>query len=226
MRATRTFLMLLALLPMLSNRCRKEVPPRSWPCETIEQAPQAFLNYWYFPPGSWWVYRLQGDTAVTDTVRVDYHDSSYHKNSTHMRGVLPCQWYYGHSLLHSNKEFFPDSGGYDGRESIDAQYIGNKSWALSHGASCNLYPYEHFLHYPFVVGDIYAHSQRLISIDTLITPAGTFDSTLLITQQIEQQDSTLGRIKRELYLSKGVGITKVKFTGPETWELISYHINR
>lgn len=59
-------LYLLLLLPLLASSCKKDVPA----CETITDVPPAFLAYWQFPAGSWWVYQLAGSRpAVYDTVR-------------------------------------------------------------------------------------------------------------------------------------------------------------
>jgi hypothetical protein len=40
-------------------------------CTNIVKAPQPFLDYYYFPNGSYWVYRLESDSAVVYTVTIE-----------------------------------------------------------------------------------------------------------------------------------------------------------
>ena len=63
---------LFSLIPVLLIAGCKEkeaVFPR---CSSVISAPQEFLDYWFMPKGSWWVYRLKGSNpAVYDTVRAN-----------------------------------------------------------------------------------------------------------------------------------------------------------
>lgn len=82
-------------------------------CQKIYEPPQDFLDYWYFPEGSWWIYKLKDTVpAVYDTVRVT--GSEDFKTPSYDQAHEPCIHYYWtwweHSLYKNPVDDRPNSG--------------------------------------------------------------------------------------------------------------------
>ncbi|MBC7447952.1 MAG: hypothetical protein H7330_07815 [Hymenobacteraceae bacterium] len=217
----RLLFSLLGLL--LTSGCKKDPPP----CETIAEAPPAFLAYWYFPEGSWWVYQLQDSVpAVFDTVRV-VHRWQGQVESEPGEGRL-CRFGYTVRYEHSNAAYFP---GVPGKKGFEALAIEPK-WSLSHYSKAGFYSMQgHSFVYPFVIGRGVMPDDYLTA-DTaqLTTPAGTFARTVHVHTDYMPPDSMRYSLVRDAWRSYGVGLTKIAFSPSRTpvsgttWELVNYHI--
>ena len=99
--------MILAGMLSMGLQCEKD---ENEACTEIKQAPQEFLNCWYFPEGSWWEYQLKDSGGVYDKVTVIYqHEEYYEPNSADVNhfGVKPCVKYYQTTWQHSNEKYYP-----------------------------------------------------------------------------------------------------------------------
>jgi len=214
------------LLFSVLGACKKEPSE----CVQLSRAPQAFLDYWYFPEGSTWVYRLKSSTpAVYDTLRVSFareqHSTAYSDGDNR----VPCVQSYQVSMPHSNRTFFPGSTG-PGTEFLasDAFSDGEGYHILNQVSSVGtLYSPPEAFGYPIRLGQ--KVHQRLAFVDTaaVVTPAGTFrQSVHLIPDYGSKVDSTKGNWIRHVYYSRYVGVSKVVYTNNQTWELVSFTIKR
>ena len=226
MKTYQLTLTIALLFSIALGGCKKEPSE----CVQLSRAPQAFLDYWYFPEGSTWVYRLKGRTpAVYDTLRVSFARESHSTNYSDGDNRVPCVQAYQVSLPHSNRTFFPGVNG-PGTEFLaaDAFTDGEGYSTLSQVSSvATLYAPEKAFGYPFRLGQ--KLHDRLTFVDTaaVVTPAGTFrQSVHLVPDYGSKVDSTKGNWVRHLYRSRYVGLTKIVYTNNQTWELVSFTIKR
>lgn len=215
------------LLSAPLGACHKEPAE----CPQLSRAPQAFLDYWYFPVGSSWVYQLKGRTpAVYDTLRLyaanEQHSTEYSDGDNR----VPCVQYYSVALTHSNRTFFPGIGKNPGTEYLSATAFsdGQGYYVLQQSSGVGtLYSPQEAFAYPIRPGQkVY---QRLTFVDTaaVVTPAGTFQQSVhLIPDYGSQVDSTQANWIRHLYYSRYVGVTQVIYTNNQHWELVRFTIPR
>ena len=225
MRAARTFLLLLALLPMLSNNCKKEAE-----CETVLSAPQDFIDYWHFPEGSWWVYRLQGDSTAVDTVRVVNSSDGHVKPGTPEAGEFPtCEKIYQMLLDHSNRQYFASNPTYkrNGQLFFDGQtwYArGKHEWRLTLSGDVAISVSGWILSYPFIIGDRYENGIYLA--DTLPHSISGQTYPQIVHIHEPKREPERSRYYRDLYFAKNVGIIKQVISTGEVWELDTFCINK
>ena len=166
----------LLVLPFLAlvGSCNKH--PAGTECPQITQAPQAFLDYWYFPEGSQWVYRLQGSIpTVYDTVRVAYARESHQTNRSPGDPLAACVQAYQVSLTHSNHRYFPGTGKAATDFLATHPLFYQQEWVLTQSNDVRTqYPLEIGFGYPIRIGEKLLSS--LLVVDTLpvVTPAGMF----------------------------------------------------
>jgi hypothetical protein len=216
------------LFVLLLLSCCKDDPEDSRPkCQTVTHAPQEFLDYWFFPRGSWWVYKLKGSSpAVFDTVTNTGRLEAFYAEPDEDSGLAaPCEMFYVNDLLHSNRTYFagpsPDQ---KGAEAITGYRFGNKwiisqSWiALGHGSE------GYVFFYPFSIGEELGPSEnRVVDTNAVVTPTYTFHNSV---GMYGGNPDTSASPRRKVYFTKGVGITYRRYFNGEVWELINYHINR
>ncbi len=233
-------LYVLLSLPVLATSCDKTATdggdqPRV-PCASVAEAPPAFLRYWYFPTGSWWVYQLKDSVpAVYDTVRLGT-DREF-RQPYDPGGAQPCVWMYYGQFRHSNRTYFPGpplmAGGppQQGTESLYS-FTGTSltRWGVSHTSEAGFYPAEACFIYPFIIGQ---PVQRHLVSDTLkvTVPAGTFARTVHIQFNPTVSAPTDFSYITDCWWVYGAGIVKRTFSVSQsvplsgtTWELINYHI--
>lgn len=223
-----TLLRLLVAGIMLSlPACKKQ--PAVTECPQITRAPQAFLDYWYFPKGSFWVYRLRGSNPVVyDTMRVTRADESHTTYYSDGDASEPCIQNYQAYVTHSNMTYFPGTGKLGAEAFASDPHFHGYDWVLSHFSDVKtLYSPEVGFGYPIRLGQKLLN--RLTSVDTVAvaTPAGTFrQSVHLVPDFGAMADSLQANWIRHLYRSRHVGITKVVYTNNQTWELTYFTIKR
>ncbi|MBC7447953.1 MAG: hypothetical protein H7330_07820 [Hymenobacteraceae bacterium] len=238
----KLLLFLLLALPLLASSCRKDANPPPT-CTTVTDVPPAFLAYWYFPQGSWWVYQLKDAVpAIYDTVRVAGAGRMY-RQPYEAYGAPACVWGYGARLEHSNRTYFPGAPlvaggppqrGVEGLSSFSGLDFGR--WGMSQSGDAGFSPPEACFVYPFTVGGRGA-SNWYLTADTaqITTPAGTFARTVhtaFDTTQIPAIQTS--SFIRHFWRTRNVGLTKIAFaTYPSTarlsgttWELVNYHLVR
>lgn len=213
------------LLSVALGACQKQAAE----CPQLTLAPQAFLDYWYFPKGSFWVYRLRGTTpAVYDTLRVTRSDETHTTYYSDGDSGPPCVQVYQSYLTHSNTAYFPGTGRLGGESFASDPFFHGEDWVLNHHSDVRtLYPPEVGLVYPIRVGQKLLN--RLTCVDTAVvaTPAGTFrQSVHLVPDYGPRVDSMQANWIRHLYRTRRVGMTKVVYTSNQTWELVTFTIQR
>ena len=108
------FCLFILLLIILGISCKK-----SNDCETVPEVPKDYLDYWFFPVGSFWVYQLEDSLTVIDTLTVTYVDiyiPEPHElvDDAGSDYFVACRKHHRITLKHSNPIF--DGGGLLGEE--------------------------------------------------------------------------------------------------------------
>lgn len=213
------------LLAAALGACKKE--PQE--CGKLTSAPQAFLDYWYFPKGSFWVYRLRGSNPIVyDTMRVTRSDERHTTSYSDGDPIQPCIQNYQSYLTHSNTAYFPGTGRLGGESFATDPLFHGEDWVLNHGSDVRtLYqPQVGFIH-PIRLGQQLLNRLTYVDTTAVATPAGTFrQSVHLVLDYVPRVDSLQANWIRHLYRSRHVGMTKVVYTNNQTWELIAFAIKR
>lgn len=191
-------LILLSIL-MLSLSCKKK-------CETINEAPEDFLNYWFFPNNSWWVYQRMDTTAVI------YDTAFATKYEERLVGDTKCMWHYRIQRYHTYADEFD--------QWISDGTYGSKRF-LKIVLTKNATTFNFDIIYPFELGDdpIGIIDYTISEISILNTPAGNFESILHLDINIDRKS-----IKTDLFLAPEVGVIKTIEPDSSVWELVDYHI--
>lgn len=212
---------------MILGACGKQATVTE--CPQLTRAPQAFLDYWYFPEGSYWVYRLRGiNPAVYDTLRVVFAQESHLTQYEDGNSRVPCVQGYQTALTHTNRTYFPGTGKL-GTELLasDPAFYG-QDWAVTHVSEVRtLYSPEVGFGYPIRLGQQLLSRLTFVDTSAVMTPAGTFrQSVHMVPDYGNKVDSTAFNWIRHLYRSRYVGVTKIVYTNNQTWELVSFIIKR
>ena len=198
-------------------------------CEQVIQAPQEFLDYWFFPEGSWWVY--QNQNGEIDTAICTRSDSFFYQLNDH-HGVPPyCKWIYQSLLKHSNDTYFRKKHQEDIQELYSVNSLDNKCFLIVTSYSWYL-PYGALLVYPFKISDTidykkfswgkqfnYISDTSSIEVNKIV-----FNHVIHV---IKYREGVLPEIfLNEIWFSKYIGIVKMSFANGNYWELIDYKINK
>ena len=209
------------VLAFLISSCKK------CKCSKDSENEDPFLSYWFFDPGSIWVYQLN-DSTVYDTVTIlsqsiteETHLSKGEEYETKGR-------FYVSKLRHSYHEIYGYNS--DGEEILSGGVKPNSdTWLMfqNYQAQESGYPvvYDNFLsfQYPYTVGDSLFNSTYISSVLTLETEAGSFEQTVLIHPHVySYYNPTQTNFVKDLYLSPNVGVSKIVMSNNLTWELVSY----
>lgn len=206
--------------------CRKQPAE----CPQFTRAPQAFLDYWYFPEGSSWIYRLReaNPVPVYDTLRVSFAREQHITESVDSDNRAPCVQGYLVSLTHSNRTYFP-GGNRLGTEFLasDPLFYG-EDWVMNQLSSVGtLYSPEVGFGYPIRLGQKLLNRLTFTDTTAVTVPAGTFrQSVHMVPDFGSKVDSTQRNWIRHVYYSRYVGMTKVVYTNNQTWELLKFTIKR
>lgn len=211
------FLFIFTLLFIGSFSCKKEKK-----CAPIPDLPQDFLDYWFFPKDSWWVYQLKDSTLIdTLTVKntyVDFKDIS-------IEGPPECVKTYNIFLTHS-ADIYKDSSVIH-----FASWYGNDQ-LIGLGVSpdplfAGLSGVPFFVYYPFELGDTihyYKEDFILKNKDPLNTPYGNIIDVIHIVS-ISYVNNTI-KEGSEIWFAKNIGIVKYIPPNKDKWELLDYKINK
>jgi len=198
-------------------------------CDVITQAPQEFLDYWFFPVGSWWVYRNQD--GEIDTVTCTIRESNFYTPED-AYGLIPCLYYYRCFYDHSNKKYFPDVG-MKNKHSIEGLSSNNGIfWNLLASNYGSYYYFQYFFKYPYNIGDtvnykVISNKVRLTTIldtNSLQIDSHQFYNVVNINYFHEGDKPDL--LYENIWLANEVGIVKISYYSGEYWELIDYKINK
>lgn len=216
---------MLLLFISLSYGCSKsEFGPK---CQAVKKAPEEFLDYWFFPKDSWWVYKLKGSSpAVYDTVttagipKADYFEPYEQIPPYFYSG--PCEMYYQYMLLHSNSTYFPRRDRSEGREILSSESFGDR-WVVNQIWDTKGLATEDFLFtYPLQVG-VKPGCCEYWAADThaVVTPTYVFPKSVTFVAP----DSTEYRSVRVSF-SKEAGISYRRLYNGQEWELVNYRVKR
>ncbi|GAA4039367.1 hypothetical protein GCM10022409_26250 [Hymenobacter glaciei] len=219
------FLALVALL-LTGSGCRK-TPAAPSECAQVQRAPAAFLAYWYFPKGSYWVYQKRGSQPVeVDTVTVIGTEVRVFRPGANTYGLPTCTELYELACWHSNRRYFRGTSAnsnYRGLEHFETQEE-NGQWFVSQRAE-NMYDIGFFWYYPQrpVGQPIASDGPVLLDTTAVSVPAGTFKRSVHLRVDAFR-DSTQGPFVRSYHLTRGIGTTRRVYANLGTWELRSYYI--
>jgi len=201
-------------------------------CEQVTQAPQEFLDYWFFPEGSWWVYRNQD--GEFDTVTCTIRESNFYKPED-AYGLIPCLYYYRCYYKHSNKKYFPDVG-MKNRHSLEG--LSSNSgvfWNLLASNNNNYYHFSYFFKYTYRIGDTIDFFksgnkvQYSIIDDTTsfkINDSDNITNVIKIRYYDDFRPDSLTNNVEFIWLVKNISILKIQYFLGFYWELIDYKINK
>ncbi|MEA3496383.1 MAG: hypothetical protein U9R42_10150 [Bacteroidota bacterium] len=196
-------------------------------CEAIKKAPQEFLDYWYFPEGSWWVY--QNQDGEIDTVKC------FENKIEHDYDFFPCVFQYLSAVKHSNKKYF--------YQKDYPQYSGHNFQGLNFGkGNCQLrvlsfndyYSFSTILNFPFKIGDILVHGEindeirikKIADSNSIEINNTMYYNSIHILQTVEGNINIPEIFAENIWLSKNTGLIKVTYFNGEYWELINHFINK
>ncbi len=200
-------------------------------CQTVTHAPQEFLDYWFFPQGSWWVYKLKGsEPAVYDTVRNTGRHRAFFAQPYEEAGLAKhCEMFYVHDLVHYNKDYFKgynEASNFLGGEGLRGWRMGDK-WVIDQTWDANLPNENIFFFYPFSIGEMHMADNNWVSdTNAVVTPNYTFHNSVGFFSGYGGNPDTSASPQRKIYFTKGVGITWRRYYNNQVWELVDYYINR
>lgn len=223
----KNLLYLSLLLPFILGSCHKN----QYVCkeQDLVEAPPEFLQYWYFPKGSYWIYKLQDTVGVYDTMRVTSDYKRYCKGDDPHNPDCDqgnCIWMYSNTWEHSSDKYFRVMGcPTKGQQGLTTYYLGDY-WAISGNTNCfSSYLPDFLLKYPFKVGEKYMGNNLIVSEDTLNVVAGMFPKTLeIIPDYGTAIDSIKAYYVKKLYICPNVGVIKWQYSQSGTWELVEYDV--
>ena len=224
----KRILLLTVPFTILLGGCKKQTAIEE--CPQVAEAPREFLNYWFFPEGSYWVYRQRGSApAVYDTVRAGAPQIRVFKPGQATYGLPTCVTLYEANFSHSNRTFFR---GYSSLQNFmgfeNMRSLNNSlAWGVQQSNEAgNVYSTGLVLTHPLppLRGMLSATGPTLLDTTAVTVPAGHFRRSLHFATLLF--DSTSGSFLHHYYLARGVGYTRKVYTRLGTWELVAYKINR
>ncbi|MCB0737194.1 MAG: hypothetical protein KDC92_06755 [Bacteroidetes bacterium] len=223
---TTNFLLLLSLLvAVLNESCdRPEPVPEccydcscNWPCDdnenftypyadTLYQS-DSFKSYWYFPEGSWWVYKRMDTTAdVYDTATIIERDGGIACNCKLLGDV--CRERIWVEVQHSNNEISQSSKGHP--FTIDSDLRINSCRASGH----ELFGWTYYFEKPIKEPDFK---------DTFNVEIGGYKHNRAVAFRFHFENDSSSFRYRRLFV-KDVGLIYTFHNHHGSWELIDYHI--
>jgi hypothetical protein len=218
-------LMLYAMVHILSGcsgRNRQK-------CEAFRDLSDSIKAYAPYQEGNYWVYQLQSDTTIKDTLtcigRFDFENDLDDDNS--YGGADACTKLYEGILEHSNHSKF--KLGWDttkmGREEIKV-YSGH--WEMMR-ISRNIFPNNSggdFFWYPNYIGTTPdpEYGYKIVKNDTNLTIGQQqYEKVSLSIFPNDEVKQKFGNYLDSIYLVSGIGIIQYK-DDDDVWQLIDYNI--
>jgi len=194
-------------------------------CDNIIEAPQEFLDYWYFPVGSWWAYQIN-DTII-DTLKCTEITKYHFDKDDETLGLERCVYYYTAYLTHSNKDIFPSKSD---NITFASSYTGK--WYLHSGSYANLWYLGYYFIYPFQLGDtIYYRKVGGKKMCTFVEDIendtinyNIYLSAIRIINTWEGDKPT--DLFEQMSICKDVGIIKINYFNGKKIELLNFFINK
>jgi len=217
------FCLFILLLIILGISCKKRNE-----CETVPEVPKDYLDYWFFPVGSFWVYQLEDSSSAIDTLTVTYVEVSISPKDMIDDGKdyiggyrVACRKHHSIALTHSSLLFSSSNTG-QGTEiyfsTIQSEDINDYYLNGSDGCGPEYVFLRKLVHFPFSVGEQIPDGAHFIDTNAVVTPLQTFNNVIHI---IEPHGKPY---KKHYYFSKKVGLVKTICPDSTVWILINYQI--
>ncbi len=208
----------LIILTTTGTRCRTDNCADN--CGYFNDVDPEFKRFWWFNKGSQWVYTLNANPNITDTITVlsTVVDQAY---ACQTNGMPPCSYSYKVLLQHSNMNYFTNLS--KSKPSIDEirfQYFGsnviylgsgnNKSYIVDGGNLLSFYKNNDEIYAPLDTFSIQSWNKKYYNIQHIGVQRDTsifLPKTLLHT-----------------FWSKDIGLVKYYIKGGYLWELKDYEI--
>ena len=202
-------------------------------CAEIVEAPTDFLDNWYFPEGSWWVYKLEDSSKIIyDTVYMQRVNRYYETETSECTDLsyAPCISRYRTTVTHSNRDYYHGRPSIDtgwaslGREGFDADYNpSNDRWYFDHsGITISLYSYEVILLYPLNPLDVYSYDAHLCGLNNPFSFQGKDYTSFSVCRPLTPGDALHFE---KMTFAQGIGRVFIRYDNGDEWELIDYYIN-
>jgi hypothetical protein len=213
----KTVLLISFFIVTILNSCeKKEDPPK--PTGSLYMS-EELKSYYFFPKGSWWVYKRIDTTAeIYDTATVVHSESEMVFNE-----LLPYEWeevavniehtYYPstpRSVSPYLNVFIRNDGGFVDRISMTSQ-----------GQLFKYLPY--FFSVP--IDSTSMEKKSHVPDSPILIDTNDISINNLYFNKVIHIEHGSTELKYKLWIAKGVGIIKFHNTGDKTnWELINYEI--
>lgn len=228
---TTFHILILLLIGLTLQNCGNDCDAD---CTEIKEAPKEFLEYWYFPEGSWWVYQLQDSTKIVfDTIVLRFSDRYFETEKQECTDLSypPCISRYETLFTHSNLEYYPgkpdetESWFMLGHEDLYCQYNPqNRKWYLLQVAgNRKLHSYETFVLYPYDTLDTYAYGGKLCGLNESYNFQGESFKSFSVCKPIDPVGDR--QIYHKMTFALGIGLVTITYDNEETWNLIDYDVN-
>lgn len=218
----RIFTYILVLIVSTSFSCKKDDPDK---CKIVLEAPSTFLDYWFFPQGSWWVYKLKNSSpAIYDTITVSNSQSEYFEPGEPTGGLRTCLMFYQTTLQHSNTSYFLG----DGKAGFEVQLSQeeNSKWYVQQSSNISShYSPEYIFFSPFNINESIPSGAIVVDTNSVVTPMQTFNQSVHLIYEFGSADSMVINFVKHIYITRKVGLSKIVYTHDKTWELVNYYIN-
>ena len=222
---TTIYLIILLLTGLSLQNCGNDCDAD---CTEIKEAPKEFLDYWYFPEGSWWIYQLQDSTKeVFDTIRLA-GSAEYYSDveiGCYDNNYEPCIRRYEAYFEHSSNFYSDPVSSKLGGELYRCQFnSNNEKWYLAqHASTLKLHSYQTFVLYPFDTLDRYLYGGQICGLNEQFTFKGDTVNSFSICQPIDPVGER--QMYHEMTYAQGIGLVSITYDNKETWDLIDYNIN-
>lgn len=206
------FCLFILLLIILSISCKKHE------CGEISYLPQDFLDYWYFPEGSYWVYQLK-DSTLTDTFIVKRSVEVVVEDDD----PIVCRRDYSSTISNKDSAINDKYSGFFFQSSSGLSSGNNNKYSLSLGGT---FIFSASVIYPFVIGDTLENNLSYYILkdkNTIITPSGTFNDLIHLIY-MKKLCCGLTEVGSEIWLARNAGFVKYISKNRDEWELINYQI--
>jgi len=206
------------LLIVIGFGCRKN----NCNCDnSYKKIPENVKEWFWFGEGSQWVYQLEEDTAVRDTVTLVFKwDGTSNKFcDSDVAGAQGCSEILTVTLQHSNAKYYPNFGS---DSSIGANEL--IRCFTSHGGG-ELIEYEYMggvvIGFPLKVNDYYGRYTLKDSYQAYKLNSFIYNDVF----HSSETDVSGNIIGNEVWQTKGIGLIKIKRIKPiQNWELVYYKI--
>jgi|GEM_PF-2049869 len=195
-------------------------------CEEFQDISDEMKGYVDFSKGDYWVYQLEQDTAIRDTLTCTNKrilDNKCASSQIISGNANPCSKIYELVLSHSNKQLFPSRSSTNdaGSEKIYVEQQPNSTIYSIKRSVKDLSSSGEQFHLPGIDPGIYrkegSYNYTASNIDCVninnITYKSIVFSNLLIKDDF---------LCDSLYLKENVGILRYTSTPTQTWELFKY----